>query len=186
MHELCLNFDPFPRIKSSRLFLTEVEEKDVHELFFLRSDPSVMTYLDKEPAKNLNEILAHIKRLHDMKVSHIGLNWGLRLEENGKLIGCCGIWQFDKTHHRASIGYVLHPDYQGKGLMSEAVNAIVEKAFDDFNFHSIEANINPANDKSRTLLERAGFKQEGHYKDRFYFKGKYLDTAIYTILNPNH
>jgi ribosomal-protein-alanine N-acetyltransferase len=48
--------------------------------------------------------------------------------------------------------------------------------------HSIEAHINPANTASATLLGKTGFTREAYFKEDFFFKGEFINTAIYSLL----
>ncbi|MFA6249417.1 MAG: GNAT family protein [Mucilaginibacter sp.] len=80
-------------------------------------------------------------------------------------------------HHRAEIAYRLIPAYQGKGPITE----VTRYAFNEIKLHSIEANVNQANQASITLLEKTGFVREGYFKQNFYYNGKILVSAIYSI-----
>ncbi len=181
---LQLNLLPFQILNTERLVLNQLTLSDRIELFFLRSDPGVLKYLGKDPAKNLDEIAQHIAKLDQMLEENTGINYAIRIKDTAKLIGCCGLWKFDLVNHRATIGYVLHPDHHGKGIMSEAIRHITSNAFDVFKFHSIEANINKNNDKSAATLERNGFVKEGHLKESYFYNGVYTDTVIYSKINP--
>ena len=77
---------------------------------------------------------------------------------------------------------MLHPDFWGKGIMKEALMAAIDFGFTEMNLHSIEAHINPENTVSGILLEKTGFIREAYFKEDFYFRGKFIDTAVYTLL----
>ena len=81
-------------------------------------------------------------------------------------------------------GYALHPDQQGKGLMQEAMTAVLEYGFKIMKLHSIEANVNPNNLSSIKLLVRNNFVREAYYKENYFFDGKFYDSAIYSLLRP--
>ncbi|HSI91748.1 MAG TPA: GNAT family protein, partial [Adhaeribacter sp.] len=101
------------------------------------------------------------------------------------LIGTICLWRFDKANHRGEIGYQLHPDFWRQGLMHEAMQAVLDFAFQTLNLHSLSANINPENLASRKLLEKNGFVQEAHFRQDFYFRGKFLDSVIFSLLTPS-
>jgi ribosomal-protein-alanine N-acetyltransferase len=67
---------------------------------------------------------------------------------NSSLIGTIGFWRVDASSYTAEIGYELHSDHWGKGIMSEALAAVVKFGFKTMQLHSIEANIDPRNLKS--------------------------------------
>jgi ribosomal-protein-alanine N-acetyltransferase len=87
-----------------------------------------------------------------------------------------------KEHDRAEVGYMLHPDFRKKGIMQEALTAIIEYGFTQMNLHSIEAVIDPRNKASETILVRNNFVKEAHFKENYFFDGAYLDSAHYSLL----
>jgi ribosomal-protein-alanine N-acetyltransferase len=87
-----------------------------------------------------------------------------------------------KEHHRAEIGYLLDPGQGGKGLMHEAMGAVLECGFERYRFHSIEAVTDPRNTASRRVLERRGFVLEGLFKENYFAHGEFLDSAVYSLL----
>jgi ribosomal-protein-alanine N-acetyltransferase len=68
--------------------------------------------------------------------------------------------------------------------MSEALQAVINYGFTSIKLHSITANVNPNNQPSIRLLEKNGFVREGYYKENYYYNGKFLDSAIYSLLTP--
>ncbi|MGE5859464.1 MAG: GNAT family N-acetyltransferase, partial [Ignavibacteria bacterium] len=54
--------------------------------------------------------------------------------------------------------------------------------FKVMNLHSIEANVNPDNKASIRLLERNNFTREAYFKENYFYNGKFLDSAIYSLL----
>jgi [ribosomal protein S5]-alanine N-acetyltransferase len=185
---LCMqyNFTPFPLLTTERLSLRQVQQTDVNEIFFLRSDYEVRKYINKAPAKSMEEALDFIQRLNELERLNEGITWAITLKGNDKLVGTICFWNIQKEHHRAEIGYVMHPEYHGKGIMHEALNAILKYGFHSVMFHSVEAKVNPENRPSIKLLERNSFVREAYYKEDYYYDGKYLDTAVYSLLNPLH
>jgi ribosomal-protein-alanine N-acetyltransferase len=87
-----------------------------------------------------------------------------------------------KEHRRAEIGYDLLPALWGRGVMHEALRAILRFGFTEMELHSTEAQIDPANARSRRVLERLGFKQDGLIRENFLAHGKFFDTATFTLL----
>lgn len=174
--------NPFPELTSQRLKLRQVRPEDVNEVFFLRSDKKVMEFLDRPPAKSTDEAKQFIEKLKDLEDKQEAVTWAITLKEDVKLIGTIGFWRMMREHDRAEIGYVLHPHFQGKGIMQEALSIVLEYGFKTMNIHSVEANVNPGNNSSINLLERNNFKREGYYKENYYFNSQFLDTAIYSLL----
>ena len=112
-----------------------------------------------------------------------GINWAITLKDNPKLIGVIGHYRIKPEHYRAEIGYMLLPEYHGKGIVSEAVKEAVNYGFQVMKLHSIEAIIDPDNHASAKVLEKNGFIKEAHLKENEFFNGRFLDSVIYSILN---
>lgn len=176
---------PFPELETDRLCLRRILRADKEEIFFLRSDPRMMRYIDKEPCQSRDEVIKWIALLDERLEEGEGINWGITMKGESKLIGTIGLWRFDKPHFRAEVGYMLHPGFWGRGFAEEALRRVVRQAFELYGFHSIEANTNPDNVASARVLEKVGFVREAYFRENWYFRGKFLDSAVYSILNPS-
>src|SRR5690606_18725591 len=96
-----------------------------------------------------------------------------------------GFWRLLKEHYRGEIGYLLHPDFQGQGIMHEAFTPVLEYGFNKMNLHSVEANVYPANVSSKKVLEKNGFIKEAYFKENYFFNGEFTDTAVYSLVMNN-
>lgn len=81
------------------------------------------------------------------------------------------------------LGYKLSESHGGKGYMVEAIEKIVEIAFQDLKLHRIEANIMPHNIRSRKSVEKLGFKEEGLSEKYLKINGKWEDHYRFTLIN---
>lgn len=178
-----LNFFPFPEIKTPRLLLRKMKLNDAEELHRMRSDEEVMKYIDRPRTATLKDAKELLRKfIFDTENNNI-VNWAIAWPETNKMIGTIGLWNFQKTNYRAEIGYMLAAEMQRKGLMIEALEAVINYAFNVIKLHSIEATINPGNEASTKILERNGFVKEAHFKENFYFNGKFLDSIVFSLLN---
>ena len=171
---LKISFTPFPLIKTPRLVLRRIRKSDAPELFSLRSNKKVLKYLDRESDKSVKQSLAHIKKLETLEKTGDAINWVITLKGSDTLIGNICLFNIKKDHHRAEIGYMLHPDYCGQGIMSDAIKVILEIGFWKYKLHSIEATVNPKNKVSINLLKKNKFRQEAYYKKNYLYNGKFL------------
>ena len=181
---LAVNFNPFPVINTEKLLLRQVEKSDVNEIFFLRSDKKVLEYLDRAPAANIQEAASWIEKINELEKNNNAVTWAITLKPDDTLIGTLGFWNITKEHYRAEIGYTLHPNHQGKGIMQEAMLAVLNYGFKIMKLHSIEGNVNPNNLSSIKILERNNFTREGFFKENYFYDGKFLDSAIYSLISP--
>lgn len=177
-------FSPFPLLETDRLRLQQILPEHAPALFSMRSDKEVMRYIDRPLAQSVADALAYIVLLTDMLQKNDAITWGIFTKEGSPLMGTIGFWRIQKEHYRAEIGYLLHPSLQGKGLMQEAIQAVLQYGFETMKLHSVEANINPGNAASRRVLERTGFVREAYFKENYFSNGQFLDSAIYSLLAP--
>ncbi|MEZ4690513.1 MAG: GNAT family N-acetyltransferase [Ignavibacteria bacterium] len=175
-------FDQFPVLKTERLTLREITDKDADDIFQIRKSEEVMKYYGHYPYKNISEAYEMIEVVKSGFKNREGIRWGITFHDSDKLIGTGGVWRILKEHLRGEIGYELSEDHWKKGIMFEAFTAITDFAFNKMNLHSLEANLDPENTGSVKLLEKLGFVKEGHTKDSYFFDGKFTDTGIYSLI----
>jgi ribosomal-protein-alanine N-acetyltransferase len=133
---------------------------------------------------SINVTKAKIEEILKLQDSNDAVFWVIAFPGNpSEMIGNIGYWRMQKEHYRAEIGYLLHPDHWKKGIMKEALAAVVKYAFDEMGLHSIEANINPDNTASGKLLESCGFEKEAYHKENYFHDGVFYDSIIYSRLN---
>jgi ribosomal-protein-alanine N-acetyltransferase len=179
-----VNFDPFPILSTERLILRKITENDINDFFILRSDNRVMQYIDRPLAESTDDALKLIQLITGLLSNNEGITWGIVLKSHPRLIGTIGLWRIIKEHYRAEIGYLLHPDLQGKGIMQEAFVPILNYGFTTMKLHSIEATVNPENAASIKILEKNNFIREAYFKENYFYNENFLDSAVYSLLNP--
>lgn len=180
-----INFTPFPNLETERLQLRRVVNSDVNEIFALRSDKETMKYIPRPLVKTKEDALEHIALIDSKIDNNEGINWAITLKNDPKLIGLIGHYRIKPEHYRAEIGYMLLPEYHGKGIITEAIKEVVKFGFEIMKLHSIEAVIDPENFASEKVLQKNGFVKEAHLRENECFEGRFLDTVIYSILNEH-
>jgi len=181
---LQLAFSPFPEIKTERLLLRKLVKADGPEMLFLRSDDRVMQYIGREKTRSLEEAEAFIDRINASVDANETIMWAIAMANDpGTLIGTICYWRMQPEHYRAEAGYVLHPGFWNRGIMTEALWAVIRYGFEEMKLHSIEAHINPENLASGIVLEKTGFTREAYFRENYFFRGKFTDTAIYSLVS---
>ena len=100
----------------------------------------------------------------------------------GELVGVISFNQFDWTNRIGYIGYWLGQDYQGKGITTRAVQALIDYGFDVLNLNRIDIRAAVENKASRAIPERLGFKQEGLLRQTEWLYDHYVDHVVYGML----
>jgi [ribosomal protein S5]-alanine N-acetyltransferase len=182
---LTINFHPFKNLETKRLFLRRVAVTDLAEIRQLRGNPETMKFIPRPLVTSDEEALEHFKLIDDKIEKNEGINWAITIKGNPKLIGIIGHYRIQPENHRCEIGYMIMPEYNGQGIVTEAIKAVLEYGFDDLNMHSIEAVIDPDNIASERVLQKNGFVKEAHILENELWDGKFWDTVIYSLLKIN-
>ena len=182
---LQLNFSPFPTLESERLHFRRLTDADAPEIFALRSNPEIMKYIPRPLATTIEDALAHIKLINEKIDENIDINWAVTEKGNDKCIGLMGFYRTQPENFRTEIGYMITPEHNGKGYVTEAVKTLLDFAFNTLNFHSIEAVIDSRHMASERVLQKNGFEKEAHFKENFFYNNEFTDTVIYSLLKRN-
>ena len=182
---LSFTFQPFPELHTERLLLRKMTLADAPGVQRLRADEAVMRYINRPLTKTVAEAEQWIRVVLEALEMNSGITWCICLKEAPMdHAGSIGLWRIEKENHRAEIGYMLEPALHGKGIMTEAIGAVLEYAFKVMRLHSVEAQIDPGNIASASLLKKAGFVQEGYFRENCYYNDAFSDTAVYGLLTP--
>jgi ribosomal-protein-alanine N-acetyltransferase len=180
---ITINFTPFQNLETERLLLRRVVNNDLKEVIALRSNPEIVKYIPRPQVKTKQDGLDHIAMINDKIEANEGINWAITLKDDVQLIGIIGHYRIKPEHHRSDIGYMILPEHNGKGIVTEAIKAVIKYGFETLKLHSIGAVIDPKNVASAKVLKKNGFVKEAHLIENEFFEGRYLDSVIYSLLN---
>lgn len=172
----------FPLIETDRLLLRQVTKEDASSLLNYLSDKEVMKFVGLEPFKSIDDALDEISWYQSIVKKKTGIRWGITLKGQGEVIGSCGFLNYVSQHYRSEIGVELSKDYWGKGIASEAFEAVITYGFEQMNLQRIEALIEPPNIRSQKLADKHGFIREGLLRNYEFTCGKFDDLYMYSLL----
>lgn len=172
-------------IETDRLRLRAITAEDVDDFFAVYSNVEVMRYWSTPPLPDKEAASKVIREIQEGFKNRQMLKWGLALREDDKLIGSVTLFHPDFTHRRVEVGYALGREYWQKGYMQETLNAVFNYAFDELNFHRLEADVDPRNTASIRILERLGFQREGYLRERWQVNGEIQDAIFFGLLKPD-
>lgn len=141
---------------TKNLILRQLTLEDAEEILFLRSDERVLKFIDIEKAETIEDAKLFIEKINsgDNGFTY----WGVTEKNNSKVIGTICLWNISSEEAKADIGFVLHPNYWGKGVMKEVVPAVINYGFRNLKLRFIAGEAKPDNIKSIKLMERFGFR----------------------------
>ena len=143
-----------------------------------------MKFICRPIAQTKEDALQLINLMNDGIAQQENISWAICQKKDPKVIGSIGFVRMKKDHHRAEVGYLLSTKHQGRGYMKEALTAVTDYGFKTMKLHSIEAVLDPNNKASLALLEKNKFRKEAHFKEDFFYNGKYMDSLVYSRLTP--
>ena len=131
--------------------------------------------------------VAHIlKFLKTSKIFNIG---GQRLTtfifNNHEIAGSIGLVKIEKNHKYAEIGYWLREDFQGRGIMTQSCQTLVDYAFKHMDLNRVEIKIASENLKSLAIPENLGFTHEATLREAMFLYDQYYDLELYSLLKKD-
>lgn len=154
---LNLEYSIFPELTTARLVLRQLVPEYAIKLHQLRSDKEINQYIDRPASKNIHDALAHIGKINNLIANKQSMYWVVTLASDNNLIGTICFWNFDVLNDTIEIGYELMTEHQGKGIMAEAVNKVIDYGFNTINAKAITAFPSANNLKSVALLKKLNF-----------------------------
>ncbi|PSL49757.1 ribosomal-protein-alanine N-acetyltransferase [Chitinophaga niastensis] len=155
---LALNFTPFPALTTARFILRALALTDDNEIAALRSDERVNKFLHRPATTTIEEARQFIKKIIDAITRNESLYWVITSKDDNQLMGTICYWNISIEDDLAEIGYELHPDFQGKGVMQEVIAKVISYGVEEMRLKVITAFPFAGNDKSIKLLEKNDFK----------------------------
>lgn len=143
----------FPSLATERLTLRKLSEKDVQEIFLLRSEPAINKYLGRKPCNSWEDALEFIENIKNNSFSY----WAIVEKGNEKLVGTICLFDISEELNTCEIGYELLTEYQGNGIMIEAAYKIIDYALLSLGLNTIEAYTHKDNQSSINLLRKLKF-----------------------------
>jgi len=113
--------------------------------------------------------------------------WLQPLVDQRAVVGQVSLTQVARgAFQNAMLGYAIDREYEGLGLMREALQALITLAFSaEFNLHRIQANVRPENVRSIGIIQRLGFQQEGLAREYLFIDGAWRDHQMFAMRNPH-
>lgn len=174
-------FEVFPVLHTPRLDLVELSHAHVPDLFKLFTDPRVTEFYNVIPLKEEADAEKIIELLAGRYRERSGIRWGIALKGQKEIIGNLGFNSFTRGH-RGVIGYSLMYEYWNKGIITEAIKAIIDFGLDQLQVNRIEAEVMPGNTASERVLTKLGFRHEGLLREWMLWGGKHYDINMYSLL----
>lgn len=176
----------FRIVETQRLILKGLSPRDMDAIFGSYPKAEIMHLLGHRSEED------YLAEEHKQKNGYSTYNRDFLLfllndKNTGRIIGRCGLHNWNKDHARAEIGYVMHDEGQRqKGLMSEAVAAVIAYGFHELKLHRIEALAGASNIPSLRILEKFGFQKEGLLREHWQMPNGFENSLVFSLLRKEY
>jgi ribosomal-protein-serine acetyltransferase len=176
----------FKFVIDDEIYLMLIRERDAEELFNLVD--SSREYLREwlpwvDGTKDVDTSREFISAAKKQFAEGKGFQAGIWYKE--KLVGIIGFHGISMNNRNSSIGYWLHNDYQGNGIMTRACEAAVNYGFGELQLNRIEIRCAEGNYKSRAIPERLGFVREGIAREAEWLYDHFVNHIVYSKLESD-
>lgn len=180
--EIVQKFSKMPTLETERLILRPMRVSDAKDMYHYAKRSDVTTYLlwSPHPSQSYTEeYLRYIEKRYRLGEFY---DWAVVDRQSGRMIGTCGFTRLDFPHNVGEIGYVLSPDFHGRGLGTEAASRVLRFGFEVLGLHRIEVKFMQGNEASLHVAEKLGMTFEGYRRDAMLVKGRYRTIGMSAIL----
>lgn len=173
----------FP-IMTERLCLRAFNRGDVDAVFAYRGREDVARYLFDAPLSRDECALAIRQRTAQLalEAENDRIILAVELREGAQLVGEISLIYRSAEARQGEVGWIFHPDFQGRGFAREAAGRLLQLAFEEGEFHRIYARCDAGNEASWRLMERLGMRREAHFREHALFKGGWDEEYYYALL----
>jgi ribosomal-protein-alanine N-acetyltransferase len=179
-------FANLPTLRTPRLTLREARMSDARDMYDYSRDPEVARHVLWEAHASIRQTRGYLRYLlRQYRAGQPG-TFVIELTAEGRVVGTIGLMWLQPESRSAEIGYSLARACWNRGLMSEAVKAMLAFCFDTLRLNRVEAQHETDNPASGAVMRHAGMRHEGLLRQRIYNKGRYVDVELYAILRDEY
>ncbi len=173
-----------PTIELDGARLRPLREADADALYAYLRDP-VVTESTSYPVISVPMVEAMIERSVSRWDADELSRWGIALRHDDRIVGTCGFVDWSRVHRWAELAFDLAHAHWGKGLMRQAVAAVLRWTYRQDRVDRVQAFVRVDNERSRRLLERSGFVREGRLRNYRVCRGQPHDFYVYGLLRSD-
>lgn len=171
-------------VRTERLLLRPLTAHDADALLAYRSRPDVCRYVPFEPMTRevIKERISSQWTRSELTDEGQALTLGVVVAETDELVGDVVLFWHSRLHAGGELGYVVNPDFGGRGFATEAARAVLRLGFEELGLHRLVARVDERNDASARLARRLGMRQEARLVHNEFFKGEWSTELDFAML----
>jgi len=172
----------FPTIETRRLVLRPLALSDAPAIYAYQSDTEIHRYMRSEPPASPDVVRENVSRWLALPAEKRRPIWMIVLKVSDSVVGTISFKQLSREDSSGQLGYEVAREQWGKGIVTEAVRAVLSHGFDTMGLNRIGAYCWEGNTASQRVMEKAGMRYEGTLRQLRYAKGAYRDIRFYSVL----
>ena len=173
-------------LETDRLIIRRIATSDASDMYEYAHKSETSQYLLWSPHPYYSYTLDLIRYLQKQYAQGKFYDLAIVFKETQKMIGTVGFTTIDEKTSCCEVGYVLNPDYWGRGIATEALNALLNFAFCELGFNRVEARYFAQNIASRRVMDKCGFTFEGIQRNKLLVKNVFRDIGVCSILSTEY
>jgi RimJ/RimL family protein N-acetyltransferase len=173
-----------PTLDGDGVSLRALRPDDAGAVLEIFGDPEVIRWMSIARLRDEGEARAFIEDIDRLAEAGTLFQWGIADdgESSGEVVGTATLAHVDRRHRRAEVGFAVARRLWGRRIVSRALPALMRHAFETLDLHRLEADVDPENIASLRVLERNGFRREGHLRERYTQDGRWHDAVLLGLL----
>ena len=171
-------------LKGNTIYLRALEPNDLDFVYEMENDESIWEISNTQTPYSRFLIRQYLENAHQDIYEAKQLRLAICKNDDFSAIGLIDLFEFDPKNNRAGIGILIkNSENRTQGFGSEALELLIDFAFQQLNLNQLFANINPENKASTRLFAKFGFENIGIKKQWNLVNGQYKDEALFQLIN---
>lgn len=171
-------------LQGNSIYLRALEPEDLDFIYAIENNESIWEVSNTQTPYSRFLIRQYLENAHQDIYEAKQLRLAICKRDTLEAIGLIDLFDFDPKNNRAGVGIVIsNPQNRNAGCGSEALQLVVDFAFNQLQVHQLYANIGSDNEISRQLFTKFGFQNIGTKKDWIKVNNAYKDEHLFQLIN---
>jgi [ribosomal protein S5]-alanine N-acetyltransferase len=176
----------FEYIETPRLMLRKISPVELNWLFENCSEEDIKALLNLKTQETFEKEKQKYEKSYSCYNKTL-LYFQIIDKASNQIVGSCGFFRMFMEHARGEVGYAMSNEmFKRRGIMSEALEHIIEYGFKEMNLNRIEAFVSPDNVASLKLMKKFKFVEEGMMRKHYFTDGEYQDSVVFSLLKNEY
>ena len=171
-------------LTGNTIYLRALEPEDLEFIYAIENNESVWEVSNTQKPYSRFLIRQYLENAHQDIYEAKQLRLAICLSDTFEAIGLIDLFDFDPKNNRAGVGIIISSESnRNSGIGSEALQLVINYAFNQLQLHQLYANIGSDNEISKQLFTKFGFQKIGTKKDWIKVDNIFKDEILFQLIN---